>query len=658
VSESAIELPNLPTPESRPPRSLWGRWLSGGGRLDEGASEERTYRWYWVMWLTGMDYFSSLAYQAGIALLAAGALGPIATLLLVAATIFGALPVYRKVAGYSYAGQGSIAMLENLLPGWSAKIFVLVLLGFAATDFVITMTLSAADAATHAVENPYFHSLLQGHQMSLTLGLLVLLGGVFLMGFQEAIAVSALVGIPFVLLNAIALGAGLVRIAQQPALIAQWKLSLFAHGDWTMIFVASALVFPKLVLGMSGFETGVSVMPLISGSREEGQPDSLPQGRIRATARLLTAAALIMGVLLLISSFVTTLLIPESAYRAGGPADGRAIAYLAHQLLGNVFGTVYDLSTIAILWFAGASAMAGLISLIPRYLPRFGMAPRWVAYRRPMVIVLFVADLLVTLAFKASVEEQAGAFATGVLVLILSASVAAAIALGREARSRSAGATAFFQTGYFWLVSALFTYTLAANIVERPDGVIISSIFIAFILIASAASRYQRARELRVSGMRFLDQRSAALWPEIIKKQVNLVPLHGASHQARAHKAAQIRAHYQVSGPLAFLHVHLLDNRSEFISSLRLGIRHEHDDYVIEIWGAVAVANTIAYFSELMDPKSVFLSLTGHDLMKQSLRYMLFGEGETGLMVYTILVPYWEQLGRQVPHPPLFLTSA
>jgi hypothetical protein len=128
------------------------------------------------------------------------------------------------------------------------------------------------------------------------------------------------------------------------------------------------LVFPKLALGLSGFETGVAVMPHAEGDATD--TEERPAGRIRDTKKLLTTAALIMSVFLVTSSIITTLLIPHSAFEPGGPANGRALAYLAHEHLGSTFGTIYDLSTLAILWFAGASAMAGLLNLMPRYLPR------------------------------------------------------------------------------------------------------------------------------------------------------------------------------------------------------------------------------------------------------------------------------------------------
>lgn len=616
-------------------------WSLGGDRLDQPHGTHHTHPWYVVLWLTGVDYFSTLGYQPGIALLAAGALSPIATAILIAVTLFGALPIYAQVARRSFAGQGSIAMLENLLPGWAGKVFVLILLGFAATDFVITMTLSAADAAQHAIENPYLHAHLGDARLPLTLALLALLAIVFLKGFTEAIGLAAVVAVPYLLLNVIVLGRALAEIPARPDLLANWQSALTSRGDWTALLLAGALIFPRLALGMSGFETGVSVMPLIS--------DSAPAGRVGATRNLLVTAALIMSVLLLASSFVAAVLIPPDAVRPGGPASGRALAYLAHGLLGSAFGTVYDLSTILILWFAGASAMAGLLNLVPRYLPRLGMAPAWAAFRRPLVLVLFLIDVLVTLAFDANVEAQSGAYATGVLALMLSAAVAVALALWRE--------SARLASAFFWLVSGVFAFTFADNVIERPDGIIISAVFILAVLTTSALSRLSRATELRVSGVTFDDPDSERFWQSLIGKKVNLVPLRTPTADARARKAAEVRRYYTVSGPLAFVQVRLLDNRSEFLTPLHLHVARHGDDYMVTVSGAIAIANTIAYISELLDPLCIFLGLTRRNLMSQSFRYLFWGEGETGLLVYTILLRFWESTPEDDVRPLIFLLS-
>jgi hypothetical protein len=649
---------NLPTQSETPPKTLLGRLLLRGRPADEPENAEKVYPWYVVLWLTGVDYFSSLGYQPGIALLAAGALSVPATAVLVLVTLLGAVPVYSQVARRSYAGQGSIALLEHLLPGWKGKIFILILLGFTGTDFVITMTLSAADAARHAIANPYLHSYVGEAPMPLTLTLLLLLAIVFMFGFREAIGMARIAALPYLVLNLVVLLRGLWEIVRHPALLHHWGLNLSVHGDWTAIFVASALIFPQLALGLSGFETGVSVMPLIANrdsASQEADTGSPPLGRIRATGKLLLTAAVIMSCMLLLSSFVATLLIPESDYRLGGPASGRALAYLAHGLLGNDFGAVYDLSTILILWFAGASAMTGLLNLIPRYLPRFGMAPRWVAYRRPLVLVLLAINVAVTLAFRAQVEAQAGAYATGVLVLMFSGAAGVALDLWRESSWHKP--QTMLVALYFFVITLVFAYTLGANIVERPDGLIVATIFIILLLAASAISRYARSTEMRVSTASFADQRSAELWNTIAGKKVNLIPDRTPTADYRALIAEKVQRHFKIEGPLAFIHVTLLDNRSEFVARLRVQVRQERKHYVIDVGGAVAVANSIAYLSELLDPVSIVLGLTHRNLMKQSLAYLIWGEGETGLMCYSILVRRWEVTKPMLGRPLIFLIS-
>ena len=480
-------------------------WLLADLRLPEGihSKPESEHAWWRVMCLTGVDYFSTLGYQPGIAFLAAGFLSPVATLVLVLVTLFAALPVYRRVAEASPNGQGSISMLEKLFPAWKGKVFVLVLLGFATTDFVITMTLSAADAAAHFTHNPFTPHWLSS-QMLVTLVLLVILGAIFLKGFKEAIGIAVvLVGI-YLALSAIITSVALYQVFLHPHTVVHWKEALFAHHHSVFgMLGVSLILFPKLALGLSGFETGVAVMPLIKAKDAEE--------RVRNTCKLLTTAALIMSAFLIATSIVTTLLIPPDAFKADGPANGRAMAYLAHQYLGNIFGSVYDISTILILAFAGASAMAGLLNLIPRYLPRLGMAPEWARASRPLVLVFMGIAFTVTLLFHANVDAQGGAYATGVLVLITSAAIAVTISVWRQALR-----------WLFAFMALIFVYTTALNIGERPEGIKIASFFIASMVFTSLLSRALRSTELRVTGIR-LDPSAQELLAEDEDRVIRLV---------------------------------------------------------------------------------------------------------------------------------------
>ncbi|RQX09951.1 amino acid transporter [Micromonospora arida] len=489
--------------------------------------ERRHHPWWKVMCLTGVDYFSTLGYQPGIAALAAGALSPVATLVLVLVTLLGALPVYRRVAVESPHGEGSIAMLVRLLSYWPGKLLVLVLLGFVATDFIITITLSAADATAHIDENPFWPSGLKGHEVLITLLLVSLLGAVFLKGFTEAIGIAVVLVAVYLTLNAVVVADALWRVVTHPSAVGDWTTMLTTrHGDPWLVVGLSLLVFPKLALGLSGFETGVAVMPSVRGDPQD--TEARPLGRIRGARRLLTTAALIMSVFLITSSVTTTVLIPPEAFKPGGPANGRALAYLAHAHLGEVFGTVYDLSTIGILWFAGASAMAGLLNLVPRYLPRYGMAPTWARAVRPLVLVFTAVAFLITIVFEASVDAQGGAYATGVLVLITSAATAVTLAALRQ-RQRG-------RTIAFGVITVIFVYTTLANVVERPSGVKIAACFIGGIILVSVLSRLMRAYELRVDRVE-LDPAAARLIDERAGRRIRLI-----AHEPDRRDEAEYRA--------------------------------------------------------------------------------------------------------------------
>jgi hypothetical protein len=578
------------------------------------------------MCLTGVDYFSTLGYQPGIAALAAGAISPIATVVLVGLTLLGALPVYRRVARESPNGEGSLAMLERLMSFWKGKIFVLVLLGFAATDFIITMTLSAADATAHLVENPHLEPFLAGHQVAVTLFLLALLGAVFLRGFKEAIGVAVLLVVIYLALNIVVIAVAFGHVAAQPVLWADWRGALIhEHSNPWLIIGIALLVFPKLALGLSGFETGVAVMPHINGDPDDTPTE--PTGRIRGAKRLLTTAAVIMSIFLITSSIVTTLLIPPVEFQPGGAANGRALAYLAHEYLGSAFGSIYDASTIAILWFAGASAMAGMLNLIPRYLPRYGMAPQWARAVRPLVLILTLGAFIITIIFDANVDAQGGAYATGVLVLITSAAVAVTLA-ARKARQRGL-------TVAFGVVSLIFIYTTGANILERPDGVKIATVFIAAILTVSLASRFVRAFELRVTDVT-LDRTAQIFIRDTARRTIRFIANEPDSRDRAEYsdKLRQVSRDNDLtdSNDVIFIEITVADP-SEFASQLDVAGETRHGRYRVLTLSSSTVPNALAALLLAVRDRTdrlphIYFEWTEGNPAANLIRFLFFGVGE------------------------------
>jgi hypothetical protein len=609
------------------------RWFYEGHAPDGTQRPAHTAPWWKVMCLTGVDYFSTLAYQPSIAFVAAGALSPVATFVLIALTLLGAFPMYSRVADLSPYGQGSILILEKLFPRWKGKAVVLCLLGFAATGFVITMTLSAADAAAHVIQNPLAPPWLN-HPLALTIALLLVLGGIFLRGFGEAIAVAVAIVIVYMTLNTIVVTVSILEIWRHPDVLANWRTTLVTeHGHPVMMIAMAVLLFPKLALGLSGFETGVAVMPLVRGDAED--TEEAPRGRIRNTKKLLFTAALIMSVMLMASSIVTVLLIPADAFKPGQAADGRALAYLAHELLGHAFGTVYDVATIVILWFAGSSAMAGLLTLVPKYLPRYGMAPEWARANRPLVAIIIGIGIVISIAFEASVVAQGGAYATGVLVLMSSGALAIAIVTWRHRRG--------------WLpylvITGIFLYTLVTNMIEQPEGLKIASIFILVIVATSLISRTLRSNELRVRGfepdemaMKFIWEaaRSGGAIRIIANRPGSGLP---DEYQDKLREATDSH-HVPSADPVLFLEVQPGD-ASEFSDVLKLqGV--DVGGYRVLRSRSPAIPNAIAALLIYIRDQTgqiphVYFGWTEGNPIAYLLKFLAFGEGDTAPVTREVL---------------------
>jgi hypothetical protein len=644
VSEAEAE-PSIP--ESVTLRARHGepirpvaRWLLANQVTPAGPesaeNKGESHAWWKVMTLTGVDYFSTLSYLPAIAVLAAGALSPIATLLIVVLTLGGMLPMYRRVAKESPHGQGSVAMLEKLLPFWRGKVFVLILLGFVATSWIITITLSSADATVHLLENPYMPEFLRDQNVAVTVLFLVILGGVFLLGFNEAVNVAIPLVVVFLGLNAVVVVFGIIAIVTHPVSFADWLVRLQATGTNVGDVARTAVfAFPLLVLGLSGFETGVSMMPLVKsiGFTEY----QVLASRVRNTRKLLTTAALIMSVYLLATSVITTVLIPAEEFEPGGAANGRALAYLAHEYLGNTFGTVYDLSSILILWFAGASAMAGLINIVPRYLPSYGMAPEWSKAVRPVVLVYTVVSIIITLAFGANVDAQAGAYATGILAMMVSGAVAVTLSAVRKGQT---GASFGFS-----ILSLVLLYALVANIIEQPEGIAISGLFIAGIVIVSISSRIYRATELRVETIEFNPGARRIISEELAKNgELHIIANRrqrgDADEYARKEAAQRSMNPIPANAAVIFLEVDVVDP-SGFSQTLDVRGRDIEGFHVLRV-DSVAVPNALAaILLALRDgtgvrPHCHFEWAEGNPIAYM-FGFLLFGRGDTAPLVREIL---------------------
>jgi hypothetical protein len=673
----------------------------------EHAGEKRPeYFWLWVMCLLGVDYFSTLAYQPTITFEAAGLLGPLATVFVVLATVFGALPVYYYVAGRSSKGQGSIALVERVVHGWRGKTLILILLGFAATDFTMLKTISIADAAVHVVQNDYapwqetlnhwsawasktslelfgdemFNSFVEhgfaSKQLIVTL-LLGLLGFIFWYllrkGFNRNVIVVAvpLVAV-YLALNALVIGSGVAVLSDRPELLDDWSARLH-RGEWETahtlgsdfgwfgLAIVCLVFFPQLSLGLSGFELSLILMPQVKVKSAADKTAAL-RLRIRNTRKVLIVAAVVMSLYLLSSVLVTALLIPPEAMREGGPAANRALAYLAHggkltvadslhPWFGPVFGTLYDVTTILMLALAGTSVMTALAVLLPRFMMRFGMEMKWTQRWSVLLILFAVINLVITLWFRASVPAQRGAYATGVLVLITCASLVTVLDKRGLKRRKNAG-EAVPRSGLVWpyyFITGLFLATTLVVIARAPSGVLIAAGFVGTILGLSVFSRFIRADELRTSGFDFKNDESKFLWDSLRLADFPALIPHRPGRIERDWKETQIRHDHQIDPnmDIVFLEVELEDP-SDFFQRIVVEVFREGSRFVIKLVRCVSIAQAIAAVALEMSrdskPPVLHFGWSETPLMAASWSYFAFGEGNVPWKVH-------ELLARAEPNP-------
>jgi hypothetical protein len=604
----------------------------------------------------GLDYFSSLAYLPSIAVALMGDLAPIAAVGVVLVTLLAALPVYWYVVAHSPHGQGGIGLLERCVHGWGGKLLLLFLLGFVATDYIITRSLSVSDASEHVAANPIYREqakkiaedpeqvrqrlpeFLQGRffdfwdeQLILTVVLTILSFTLyfFLVTTLSRGFLSVAVGVVilYLLVNLVVIGGALVYLLNHQEIFAAWEVGVRPElgGDFRIeqggpiraLLLLAGLAFPPMAIGLSGFELSMASAPMVQGS--VGDDPAHPRGRIRHTRWLMLVAAVIMCVLVLSSILVVTLLVPNDQIDPGmgAPVRHRALAYMAHgeklkattlvdgerkpldvppeqvvPLAGRAFGTLYDISTILILCLAGASATISLREVVPDFLSRFGMQLVW-AHRVDVIVHLFnLVILLVTVAFQASVAAQQWAYAASVLALLFGASLAATL----DVRQRLQGMPIRWLAALpFALITILFLVMGVLIVWQGPSGVLIALAFVAAVLLMAIVSRWLRSTEMRFEGFEFADEATKQRWEEICKLEFQVLVPHDPAGSTLRHKEHEIRLRHRLGTdvPIIFIEVKMGDP-SDFYQKPLMKIDHEAGEEVIRVSRCTSVAHVLA----------------------------------------------------------------
>lgn len=659
--------------------------------------EPAPYRtaWPWVLCVIGLDYLSTLAYQPSIAFVAAGRLAPLVTILVAVVTIFLALPIYWYIAGRSSKGGGSTALLERVIPGWFGKFLLLVLLSFGAVDLVFTRTFSAAAAAEHITHSPdpawqrtlddatregeglrqqlpqWLRNLSDGvwnRQTVVTLIVLVIgtvVGLVFFKGYtRNFVRLAVLTVFAYLAMTLFILGSGAVYLSEHPQLVEAWWTDVWAGNwkpgveakpvaSWGAMLGVCVPLFPSLALGLSGFELALMAMPLVRGKPDDHSHK--PRGQIRNTRFMLAVAALSMSAYLLGSTLVTTVLIPPTALTTDGQAKYRALAYLAHggtladgqpgnalgAAFGITFGMIYDISTVAILAFAGLSFAMTLSLWIPPYLARLGMEFKW-SVKLGFLVYLFTAlKFAVTAYYGADVDAHRAAYLTGMLAVFGFGALAATADVWQKRAKR--GWRALFRVPPLFLLALLvFAASLVWVIYQRPIGAAFAAAFVLVTVVVSIVSRTWRSTELRFDGFVFADKVTEHEWVRLKASDYPmLIPIRSGQVDLKA-KEIEVRTRHRIPGTMPIMFVQaVLADPSEFHQKPLVRIARENGRVVIHITRCVSVPHALAAAAlEIASGGAVpevHFGWSAENPVTANLHFVLFGSGNVPWMVYTLI---------------------
>jgi hypothetical protein len=683
-----MSAPDTPSVKSSEPPSESSNSPSGPKRPYSTA-------WPWVLCVIGLDYLSTLAYQPSVAFGAAGRLAPLVTVLVAAVTIFLALPIYLYIAGRSPHGGGSTSLLERCIPGWHGKLLLLILLAFGAVDLVFTRTFSAATAAEHITRcpapgwqqtlddatregeqlrqqlNPEVRVLTEGMWNRQTVVSLIILvigtiaGLIFFRGYTRGFVQLAVATVSvYLVLTLFVIGSGAIYLGAHPYLIHQWWDHVWAGNwkpgeiphpvrGWEDLVLACLPMFPAVALGLSGFELALMSMPLVRG-RAGDNPDR-PRGHIRNTRYLLTAAALSMSIYLLVSTLVTTVLIPPGAQLIEGQAKYRALAYLAHggrladgqqatelnAAFGLTFGTIYDISTVSILMLAGLSFAMTLSSWIPPYLQRLGMDFNWSVKFGGLVWLFTGLKFLVTLYFGADVDAHRAAYLTGVLAVFSFAALAASVDVWQK-RRRLQWRRLFRVPPLFLFALVVFSLSVVWVATDRPIGAAFAAAFILLVVGVSMGTRAWRSTEFRFSGFDFADKGTEHEWERLKASDFPILVPYRAGQISLKEKEIEVRTRHRIPGtlPIVFVQAELADP-SDFHHRPRLRIAREDGRVVVHITRCCSIAHAIAAaaleLSSAGAVPEVHFGWSSENPLTANLHFVLFGHGNVPWMVFNLI---------------------